>query len=393
MSSCSHCLLDTNHPFKPSFVDGVCNSCIKRSASARSKIDLRNLLDSQNRSGKRYDCIVVLKGTPEDYFVIGVILELGFYPLCVFVNSYFSTDICWKNVHNLIHKFDLELRTFNPNLTHYRKMVKYSLRRFSDVLTPSKLLTFRYVMNLSESLNVNVIISGENQVAKNSGKFLQQKLPECTAWSVLEHDGHTTSHDFFGPSLDLPQIIKSQYNPLNLNNSLTKWVFLSDFLRWDQLQQDFDALADGAIGQLEETTFDLCHRAGSSVFYRFHDLLRYQKFRSIKATDQLSREIRMGRIKKTIAIQLNNRFISETLQAERVESVLEDVCCWLGLKTEAVKWIKHHKLPEPVESTGITKSECLEWYIRILGRERSEVEPRIFSPLAHFCRYYKGAEI
>lgn len=337
-----------------------------------------------------YDCIIVLRGTPEDYFVVQTILGLGAYPLCVFVNSYFSTDIAWKNVHNLIHKFDLELRVFSPNVEHYKLLVKYSLRRWSDILSPQKLMTFRYVTDLAESVGVRLIISGENQIANNSGKYLPQKIPEHTAWSVLEHDVHTTAYDFFGPALELRQSIKDQYNPLKATNTRISWLFLSDFIEWDQLQQDLSALKMGAKGQYETATFDFCHRAGSSVFYKFHDLLRFQKTGELKVTEQLSREIRFGRIDRETAMECNAKFIQESLRADRVREVVQQFFSWLGLGSEAVKWAIKHRLPSPIKGHPLANNEPIDLYSRLLG-----VNPDAFIQSIHvaekeYCIFEKG---
>lgn len=343
--------------------------------------------------GADYDCIVVLRGTPEDYFVIQTMLGLGAYPLCVFVNSYFSTDIAWKNVHSLIHKFDLELRVFSPNLEHYKLLVKYSLRRWSDILSPHKLMTFRYVKDLAESVAVQLVISGENQIANNSGKYLLQKIPEHTAWSVMEHDVHTTAYDFFGPALELRQAIKDQYNPLKANNTQLSWLFLSDFIEWDQLQQDLSALKMGAKGQHETATFDFCHRAGSSVFYKLQDLLRFQKTGELKVTEQLSREIRFGRIDRKTAIEFNNKFIQESLRADRVHEVVQEFFSWLGLGSEAVKWAIKHRLPSPIQGHPLAKNESIDLYSRLLGVDSGAFLQSIHAAQKEYCIFEKGVEL
>ena len=392
MRVCNKCLLSSRHSFGPTICEsGICVACGAYNHPCGNLDDLKEKL-SKSKS-KIYDCVIVLRGTPEDYFVVGKILQLGMYPLCVFVNSYFSNDIAWNNIHNLIHKYDLELRCFNPNPQHYKLLVKYTLRRFYDILTPHKLMTFRYTMDLAQSLNINYVISGENQVAQNSAKFLAQKIPQHTAWSVLEHDAHTTASDFFGPSLELRQAIKNQYNPLKSTNSSTSWLFLSDFIAWDQLQQDADALRDGALGQLESTTFDFCHRAGSSVFYKFQDLLRFHKTGTLKATEQLSREIRAGRVDLQSALIWNGKFVNETLNPDRLHSTASSFFSWLGLGEEAVRWIKRHHLPTPKSEPGFAAGEQMRLYCSLLNTDQQTISPSIRVPNKEYCVFEKGAHI
>jgi hypothetical protein len=393
MEICKSCLTTNNHPFTPSIQEQKCRLCKVEAISQSDLIVLKDIIQHGTKRPSHYDCIIPLKGTPEDFFVVKTIIDLGFYPLCVFVNSYMANDIAWKNVHNLIYKFDVELRTFNPNPTHYKKLVRYSLRRFGDVLTPHKMLVYCFVAELARSLDINVVISGENQVQECVGKFIGQIIPRHTSWSVMEHDAHTTAADFFGPSLDLTFDISNQYNPQRVSGSGLEWLHLSDFMCWDQLYQDIESSNDGAYGQAESTTFDFYQRAGSSVFYQIHDLLRYKKFGSIKATDQLSREIRKKRINLAEAKVWNQRFISETLNPERAQAAVELFFDWLGIGQKSVKWFLKHHIPVGDPSDPKSNHDAVTCLRSIMDGSLIVNEKNIIQPKKNFCIYEKGVSI
>ena len=343
MRQCKLCLNTTDHPFGDPFDSHECRAC---SRIREFDYDLTNDLIKQikENGNSRYHCLVLLKGTPEDFFVINTLLERGLYPLCVFVNSYLATDVAWQNVHTLIHTFDLELRTFNPEPTIYKRLIKYTFRRFSDILTPVKMLQYSYTVKLAAGLNIAYILSGENQVQMNIRKYTNQRLVMNTPWSVYEHDVHTSKNDFFGPSLDLCFSDVSSYDPLAIIKDNLQWVFLSDILQWNQFEQDKEMTKFGAQGQFQTTTFDYFHRSGSSVFYEIHDILRYNKFGSIKADDQLSREIRRGSISKADALILSEYYKFILLSEENVNSQVCQFFTWLGLDAEAADWFVKHRL-------------------------------------------------
>ncbi len=60
-------------------------------------------------------------------------------------------------------------------------------------------------------------------------------------------------------------------------------------------------------------TFDQFEKSGSSVFYQIHDVLRYEKHGYIKVREQLSREIRHGRISRNNAERVYVEYINQNI--------------------------------------------------------------------------------
>jgi hypothetical protein len=73
-------------------------------------------------------------------------------------------------------------------------------------------------------------------------------------------------------------------------------IFLSNYLNWDQWQQNMDMVKYGFTPEQPLNTFDSFENAGSSVYYQLHDLLRYLNTGYPKLAQHFSREVRFGRM-------------------------------------------------------------------------------------------------
>ena len=93
-----------------------------------------------------YDCIVPVRGDADDFFVLDVLKSYGITPLVCYVNSYFNSDIGWKNFQNLITEFDVDSISYNPKLNIYKDMVRCSLAKYKCVLLPHKYIFYNFVV-------------------------------------------------------------------------------------------------------------------------------------------------------------------------------------------------------------------------------------------------------
>ena len=75
-----------------------------------------------------------------------------------------------------------------------------------------------------------------------------------------------------------------------------KGIYLNNFFLWDPLRQNSKMIKHGFKPQKNSKSFDIYERAGSSVYYNFHDYTKLINVNYTKIRDHLSREIRHGRI-------------------------------------------------------------------------------------------------
>lgn len=343
---CSRCLYDTKHPFGLSINEQDCSGCIthkeKYNIDWNHKQDeIQTLLQDLKKQRRGYDCVIPVVGDAEDYFVLSKVLELGLAPLIVCVNDYFKNDIGWHNLHQMITYFDVDSIVFNPDIRVYKDLVRTSLRKFDHILLPFLSLHTSFPVHIANERNIPLVIWGQHQAIEQVGKFSHYDKVEMTKWSRKEHD-------LF--SIDIEHLIGNgaQVNPNHLNyyeypdiSHLSKkgirGLYLSNYFQWDPLKQNHAMLEYGFKPQHNTSSFDMYERAGSSVYYQLHDLLKYKRVGYRKVRDQLVREVRHGRVTREEA---------KTLELEYNQSKVDvaKFFKWLGVSKSGADWFIMHKL-------------------------------------------------
>ena len=320
---CSQCLDDLHHPLGQVIDNsGLCTGCITHKekdlidwGKKWNELEKKCTEILKKRGNNTYDCIIPLNADAEDYYVVELALKLNLRPLLLYVNNYFGTDLSWKNLHTLETHFDLDLITFNPNINTYKEAVRTSLRKFNSVYWPYQAIKTAYPVRLALDMKIPLILWGGLQATEQVGKFSHNDKVEMSGWSRNQHDLFATDEvDFFGTGA---QILNSEqfyytYPDLKQANKV-KGIYLSNYVRWDPWKQNHDMLKYGFTPENAQHTFDQYERAGSSVYYAMHDLLRLEKYGYIKVRDHLSREIRHGRISKVNANELYKKYLIQSI--------------------------------------------------------------------------------
>ncbi len=116
MKYCKRCLYPENHPLNLTFDSrGVCSGCVVHEEKyqidwTEKRLELARLLGQYTkREGSRYDCIIPVSGTGDDFFVVDVIKnEFGLNPLLVTYNTHFNTKVGVRNLARLITELDCD---------------------------------------------------------------------------------------------------------------------------------------------------------------------------------------------------------------------------------------------------------------------------------------------
>lgn len=334
---CKTCLNDDKHPFGLGFTpDGRCYGCYTHDEKQRFQLDKLESLIAEIKQARRdvYDCIVPVRGDADDFFVLDVLKSYGITPLVCYVNSYFNSDIGWKNFQNLITEFDFDAISYNPKLNIYKDMVRYSLAKYKCVLLPYKYIFYNFVVYQGVKKKIPYIVFGENQATEATGNFSNLDFSEKSFW---QHQ----VFDFGGRNLDQFSGSGGQHDPaaLEMYNydwklaSRIKGIYLSNYLSWDSLRNNQKALQHGFQPERQVRTFDPFYRSGSSVHYEIQDFLRFKKFGYIKARDHFNREIRYGRISRLKAKTALKFY-------ENIGYNLEPFWDWLNVSGSGREWLR-----------------------------------------------------
>ncbi len=340
MSQCIQCLDDIKHPMGQVMDEtGLCTGCLTHKEKDvidwdEKWRDLEKKCSNILKKNKTrcYDCIIPLNADAEDYYVVETVLKLNLKPLLVYVNNYFGTDLSWHNLHNLETHFDLDLITFNPNIVDYKEAVRTSLRKFNSVYWPYQAIKTAYPVRLALEMKIPLIVWGGLQATEQTGKFSHHDMVEMSGWGRVQHDLFCVDEeDFFGTGAQISD--RNQYHyiypPIKQAKKVTG-IYLSNYMRWDPWKQNKDMLKYGFSPENSIYTFDQFERAGSSVFYTIHDVLRFEKHGYRKVRDQLSREIRHKRITR-----LDADMLYKNLSVKKVDIV--PFFKWLGATKTGIK--------------------------------------------------------
>ena len=344
---CKKCNYPENHPFGIYFKNGICSGCYTHEEKYSFDWDLRKIFLQEklkillNRSKSHYDCVIPISGDAEDYHTVHEVLRLDLNPLIVSVNDYFMNDIGWHNLHNLITYFDLDSFIFNPEISAYKELVRTSMRKYNHALWPSLALKSSFPVHVANQKKIPLIIYGQNQPTEQVGKFSHLDEVELTAWSRPEHDLFGCEiEDLLGSGghVDPQDHQYYQYpNIKKLGKSKLVGMYLSNYFPWDPFSQNAEVSDFGFIPQNQTATFDPYERAGSSIYYTFHDLTKYLRCGYRKINDHVAREIRHSRITTKEGKKLISLYEPQPVY-------IKDLFKWLGVSNSGYEWFVTQKL-------------------------------------------------
>ncbi|KGJ97004.1 N-acetyl sugar amidotransferase [Colwellia psychrerythraea] len=343
---CNQCLYSTKHPFGLSVYESGCSGCSthqeKNEINWQKRYqELQEIVQTVKNKTKGYDCVVPVTGDAEDYFVLSKVLELGLSPLVVAVNDYFKNDIGWHNLHQLITNFDVDSVIFNPDIRVYKDLVRTSLRKFDHILLPFLSLHTSFPVHIAYERKIPLIIWGQHQAIEQSGKFSHYDKVEMSKWSRKEHDLFETDIDTLignGAQVNTRDLNYYQYPDIaKLSRRGIKGLYLSNYFRWDPLVQNKKMLVHGFRPERNQSSFDVYERAGNSVYYQFHDLLKYKRVGYRKIRDHLVREIRHGRITRDEASAIESQYNQSQVN-------IRGFFNWLDVSQSGYEWFKLHRL-------------------------------------------------
>ncbi len=346
--SCSKCLYTSEHPFDLNFKNKVCSGCITH--DEKDYLDwkeryfyLESLISKIKRNKRGYDCIVPVIGDAEDFYTLSKVISLGMSPLIVSVNDYFKNDIGWQNFHQLITHFDVDSIVYNPDIRTYKELVRTSLRKHDHVLLPFLQLHTSFPVHVAYERKIPLVIWGQNQSIEQVGKFSHLDEVKMSRWSRRQHDLFEIElDDLIGSGGQINRRYCNYYNypkVYNLDRRGIQGIYLSNYFRWDPLYQNKSTMIYGFQPEKNYYSFDTYERAGSSIYYKVHDLLKYKRNGYKKIRDHLTREIRHKRISRSAALKLEAEYL-------KVKVNIKHFFDWLEVSKSGYEWFKKHRLSE-----------------------------------------------
>lgn len=393
LPNCPKCHYPLNHPFGLTINERECSGCLTHKEKDQidwdgkaNELDL--IFDRYRKKRSRYDCIVPVVGDAEDYYTLSKVLGAGLSPLVVCVNDYFKNDIGWHNLHNLITHFDVDSFVFNPDIRVYKDLVRTSLRKFEHIMLPFLQLHTAFPVHVAYERKIPLIIWGQNQAVEQVGKFSHHDAAEMSRWNRREHDlfnveiGHLIGN---GAQVDERDLNYYRYPEVSsITRRGVRGLYLSNYMRWDPIVQNQAMTKFGFTPEANASTFDVYERAGSSVYYHLHDVLKLKRVGYRKINDHVARETRHGRVSAEEAKCLLEHFGNSKVY-------IKPFFDWLGVTKSGYDWFKMHRL-EPVRGLISDSSVDLSSTIK-LPQVLSNVLSPAKTPKDHHVVFGKGVKI
>ncbi len=344
---CVQCLYRSTHPFGLQFnSEGLCTGCITHREKFELDWDARFLelqrlverIKRKNRN-RHYDCVVPIRGTPEHFYVMDVVKNrLGLNPLVVIYNSQFNSKVGIMNIDRIRETFDVDVLIYSSNTEIYKKLVRESLVRFSNMRWPFLAGETTFPVQVAVERNIPLVVWPYHQATEQVGMHSYTEMPEMTRryraqfdLLGLEPEELTTSETLLSPSdvWDLRYPTDQEIIRTGLRG-----IYLSNYLPWDSRRYSEQMIVKfGALAARNPRTFDTYDRIDDMTYMTVHDVLKYHLHGYSRVTDNLCREIRFGRIAREDA-KVAEKFYQTEYPEEAIKVFLE----WLGMEYKSFEW-------------------------------------------------------
>ncbi|HQY58615.1 MAG: N-acetyl sugar amidotransferase [Nitrospira sp.] len=362
MVYCTTCVLPDTRPNLTLGQDGVCIAC--RTHGRKSEIDW----DSRARAFDRlvvevkaashgYDCVIPVSGGKDSTWQVIRCLEAGLTPLAVTWKTPARTLIGQQNLDNLV-ALGVDHIDYQINPKVEGRFMLRALERFGSTAIPMHLALFNIPLRVAVKFGIRLIVWGENSAFEyGSASHAHTGVKLDDEWYRTYGVTHgTTAADWVGEDFTEKEL--AGYvgpNPDELERSGTHAVFLGWYFPWDPQKSlavarahGFQSRSSGArTGYYDFADID-------DDFISIHHWLKWYKFGFTRLFDNLSLEIRNGRLTREQAVAIIRERGDQTPHED-----IAKFCRFVGIE-QAQFW----KICETFRNRAIwTRGESGTWRI------------------------------
>lgn len=339
MKWCSACVLPDTRPNLNFGSDGVCNAC--RNHDSKANIDWvarRQQLESVVKSAKErarpdgYDCLIPVSGGKDSTWQTVQCLEMGLKPLAVTWKSPGRTEIGRRNLENLVSLgVDHVDWQVNPKVES-RFMLK-AFERLGSTAVPMHMALFNIPLTVAVRLAIPLVVWGENSAfeygaADDSHKGFALDHEWLRTYGVTHG---TTASDWVDNDLSAKDLV-AYFGPSTEELAVvgTRAIFLGYYLPWDPQETKRVAEQHGFLANSQGPRTGYYDFADiDDDFISIHHWMKWYKFGFTRLFDNLSLEIRNGRLSREKALEILSNIGSQT--------PLEDIrsfCAFAGIEAD-----------------------------------------------------------
>lgn len=309
---CRSCVLPDTRPNLVLDADGVCNAC--RTHGRRAEVDweergaaFARLVARARARASGYDCLVPVSGGKDSTWQVVTCLAHGLRPLCVTWRTPGRTGVGQRNLDNLV-ALGVDHIDYRVSPVVERRFALEALRRLGDPGIPMHMALFAIPLTIAVRLRIPLVVWGENSAVEYGsadGGGTGHRLD--AAWLRRFGVTHgTTWRDWVGDGLSERDMVAYRGpSEAELEEAGVEAVFLGHYLPWDPERVLEVARAHG---------FEPDARGPRTGYYDYADIdddfisvhhwLKWHKFGFTRTYDNLSLEIRNGRMTRAEAVRI-----------------------------------------------------------------------------------------
>lgn len=337
MKYCARCITPASRPNLRIETDGVCSAC--HAHLLKPQIDwaerervFRDVVRHAQAHSQGYDCIIPVSGGKDSTWQVVKCLEYGLNPLAVTWKSPARTELGSRNLANLI-SLGVDHIDYQVNPKVEKKFLLASLERCGSTAIPMHMALFNIPLKITAKFGIPLVVWGENSAFEYGGagdeRFgFRMDSGWLRKYGVTQE---TTARDWVSDQLTEKELTP-YFGPATgeLEEKGVLAVFLGYYFPWDPATSLVVARAHGFQPRDEGPKTGYYNYADiDDDFIPIHHYLKWHKFGFTRTFDNLSLEIRNGRMTREEAIGV--------LRTRGDETPREDVarfCEFVGI-TEA----------------------------------------------------------
>jgi N-acetyl sugar amidotransferase len=333
---CTRCITPDSRPNIRFDERGGCNCATleeKRSIDWRSRREtlLEVFADARARA-TGYDCIIPVSGGKDSTWQVVECLAAGMRPLCVTWRPPGRTTLGQANLDNLI-SLGVDHIDFSVNPEVEKKLAYRALVRCGSPAVPMHMALFGIPLTIAVRFGAPLVVWGENSAFEYGGPEADRRGADLDRAWLMRYGctGGTTARDWLGDGVDERDLLPYTWpTDDELASVPVRAIFLGQYIPWDPVTtfevasaHGFEACTDGPMtGSYDFADID-------DSYLAIHHWLKWYKFGFTRTFDNLSLEIRNGRLSRDEAIaQVRGR------GDERPVAAIEAFCRYVDISVD-----------------------------------------------------------
>ena len=337
MRYCTRCIIPSTRPNISFDARGVCNACATH--GQRAKVDwtqreaaFREIAAKAKGQSAGYDCLIPVSGGKDSTWQVVKCLEHGLTPLAVTWKTPARTDIGTRNLANLI-SLGVDHIDYQVNPRVERKFLYRVLVERGSTAIPMHLALFNIPLTIAVRWRIPLVVWGENsamEYGSTGDEYLGFRLDG--RWLRRYGVTHgTTARDWVSESLTEKELTP-YFGPTDeeLEQAGVLAVFLGYYFPWDPATSFAVARAHGFQARPEGAKTGYYDYADiDDDFVSIHHYLKWYKFGFTRLFDNLSLEIRNGRLPRDQAVAIVREQGDQTPHED-----IEKFCAFVGISRQ-----------------------------------------------------------